>query len=82
MAKLLPMCLLADRVADPLSMCLLQQLLLNAGGCLLAPRDMEFPEPGTLWLLLCQPHPACLSLPRVAPFGDCVVNRPRGGWRP
>lgn len=44
--------------------------------------DMEFPEPGTQWLLLvCQPHPACLSLPRVAPFEDCVRKLSQGGWR-
>ena len=82
MAELLPMCLLADTVAEPLSMCLLRQLPLNAGGCLLAPSDMEFPEPGTPWLLPCQPRPACLSLPRVAPFEDCVVNCPGVGGGP
>ena len=60
----------------------LQQLLLNAEGCLLAPSDVDFPEPATPWLLLCQPRPACLSLPRVALFEDCVVNCPGVGGGP
>lgn len=76
------MCLLADPVAEPSSMCPLQQLLLNAEGCLLAPSNVDFPEPATPWLLPCQPRPACLSLPRVALFEDCVVNCPGVGGGP
>lgn len=58
MAELLPMCLLADTVAQPLSMCLLRQLLLNA---VLAPSDMEFPSPGPHGSFCASPTlPSCL----------------------